>query len=346
MGSEPISDNKPNIINNAELVMLHEFNLILNSTHNIDAILQDSARKIREVMQSDGCHILFTRYLRNKLKLETAIFDGGKPMPDNVDETKGISGLAFETGQMIIVTDAERDSRVTTAMQQYFGQKSMASVPITVKGSVVGVIVVYSSIPARYSERDGQFLMMLGSHLGLAVENANLMLELKKAAITDPLTGAYNYGYFRHELESVVDEKRGKPVSLIMIDINNFKSINDAFGHLAGDYLLKEVTSVLKNNVRAADTVARYGGDEFAVILPGASGQEALLIAERIELAVAGINFTFNQREFKATVSWGAITTIDRQVKSINRIIELADKKLYNMKKLKKSFDKNSDTPL
>lgn len=337
MSSLAHSDNKANIINNVELVMLHEFTLILNSTHNIDVILQESARKIREIMQSDGCHILFTRYFRNKLKLETAIHDGGKPLPPGVDETKGISGLTFESGQMVIVTDAERDSRVTSKMQEYFQHKSMASVPIVVKGAVVGVVLIYSKVKAKYTERDGQFLMMLGSHLGLAVENANLMLELKKAAILDPLTGAYNYGYFRNELESVVEVRQGRPVSLIMIDINDFKLINDTYGHLTGDYLLKEVTDVLKQNVRAADTVARYGGDEFAVILPGATTDEAVLIAERIEGAVAGCNFSYGYHEFKATVSWGAITTIDKEVKSINRIIDLADKKLYKMKKLKKN---------
>ncbi len=344
MSSMPVSNNESNIINNIELIMLHEFNLILNSSHNIDVILQESALKIRDIMQSEGCHILFSRYLRNKLKLETAIHDGGKPFPAGIDETKGISGLTFESRQMIIVTDAERDPRVTPAMQQYFKHKSMASVPIIVKDSVVGVVVVYSTLPAKYSERDGQFLMMLGSHLGLAVENANLMLELKKAAIMDPLTGAYNYGYFRNELETVIDEKKGNPISLIMIDINNFKSINDTYGHLAGDYLLKEVTKILKNNVRAADTVARYGGDEFAVILPGAGAEEALFIAERIELAVAGISFIFNKCEFKATVSWGAITTIDNKVRSINKMIDLADKKLYNMKKIKKNSERNNDT--
>lgn len=346
MNSIPIIDEKPNILNNVELVMLHEFNLILNSTHNIDVILQKSAVKIREIMQSEGCHILFSRYFRNKLKLETAIHDGGKPLPDGVDETKGISGLTFETGETIIVKDCEQDPRVTPAMLQYFKHRSMASVPIIVRSRVVGVVLIYSNFPGKYTERDGEFLRMLGSHLGLAVENANLMLELKKAAILDPLTGAYNYGYFRKELESVVGEKEGKLISLIMLDINNFKVINDTFGHLAGDYLLKEVAASLKENVRVADIVARYGGDEFAVILPGASNEEAIMIAERIEQAVTEGCFIFYKREFNASISWGVITEVDKKVRSVNNMISLADKKLYEMKSLRKNSENNKDVTI
>lgn len=340
MTAATLSENATEIIKNVELVMLHEFALILNSTYNIDQIVLESAKKIREIMQSDGCHILFTRYMRNKLKLETAIHDGGKPLPEGVDETKGISGMTFERGEIVLVTDAETDPRVTKKLWEHFRHKSMASVPIFVKGKTVGVVLVYSKTPSKYNEHDGQFLLMLGNHLGLAVENANLMLELKKAAIMDPLTGAYNYGYFRNELESVIEERKGIPVSLIMIDINNFKSINDNYGHLTGDYLLKEVTAVLKQSVRGADTVARYGGDEFAVILPGATTEEALQVARRIEKAVAERDFNFDGIDIKATVSWGAITTLDSEVKSINRIIDIADKKLYNMKKLKKTAEK------
>lgn len=340
MAAATVSKYATEIIKNVELVMLHEFALILNSTHNIDQILRESAKKIREIMQSDGCHILFTRYMRNKLKLETAIHDGGKPLPDGVDETKGISGMTFERGEIALVTDAENDPRVTKKLWEYFRHKSMVSVPIIVKGRTVGVVLVYSKVPAKYNEHDGQFLMMLGTHLGMAVENANLLLELKKAAIMDPLTGAYNYGYFRNELESVIEERKGIPVSLIMIDINSFKTINDTYGHLAGDYLLKEVTSVLKQSVRGADTVARYGGDEFAVILPGSTTEEALQVAKRIEQAVAGSCFVFEGKDIKATVSWGAITTLDSEVISVNRIIDMADKKLYNMKKLKSTAEK------
>lgn len=328
-------DDKTHIIN-LELVTLHEFALILNSSHNIDQILFQSADKIKEIMRSNGCHILFSRYLRNRLRLETAIHAGDKPFPPDVDETKGISGKTFQQGQVIIVADAEKDPRVTKKMQEHFGHKSMLSVPISVKGKVMGVILIYDKEPFKYTQRDAQFLIMLGTHLGLAVENANLMLELKKAAILDPLTGAYNYRYFQSELKSVVDEKSGNPISLIMIDINNFKDINDTFGHLAGDKLLQDVTAVLKENVRGADTVARYGGDEFAVILPGTDTEIALQVAGRIEKAIASHIFKFEETEIRSTVSWGAITTVDKQVSSISNIIEMADKKLYNMKKQKK----------
>ena len=332
--SAALTDHARNI--DSQLLMLHEFALILNSTHNIDDIVKQSASTIRGIMQADGCHILFSRQVRDNLKLETAIHDGGKPFPGDVDETKGVSGLTFETGKMILITDTETDPRVTRELLEYFGHKSMLSVPILVKRRTVGVILVYSMIPSKYNEMDGQFLMMLGSHLGLAVENANLVLELHRAAILDPLTGAYNYRYFRHELENIVAGDKNNSVSLIMLDVNKFKDINDSYGHLAGDHVLRELAGVLQQNVRSCDSVTRNGGDEFALILPGTTTREAVQIMSRIEEAVAQHIFSYDGNEIKVTISWGAITSKCADIASLNRIIAQADKRLYNMKKAKK----------
>lgn len=323
-------------LDTSQLLMLHEFALILNSTHNFDEIIKKSASKIREITRSDGCHILFSRQVRDTLKLETVIHDGGKPLPGDVDETKGISGLTFETGKMVLVTDAENDPRVTKRLREHFGHKSMVSVPIVVKERTVGVILVYSTVPAKYNEQHGQFLMMLGSHLGLAVENARLVLELSKAAVVDPLTGAYNYRYFRHELENIIKGEDNKCISLVMLDINNFKQINDSYGHLAGDYVLRELAGMLQQNVRSCDTVTRNGGDEFALILPGATAKESIQVMKRIEEAVKEHVFRFDGNDISVTVSWGAITSKCLELDGLNRVIAQADKRLYNMKKARK----------
>ncbi|HZW81922.1 MAG TPA: sensor domain-containing diguanylate cyclase, partial [Candidatus Deferrimicrobium sp.] len=279
--------NSKKLIENTELVKLHEFGLILNSTHNIDQIVRESAAAIQSIMKADGCHILFVQGVVDELKLETAIHHGGKPFPQEVDETKGISGMAFSSGETVLVSDAETDPRVTREIQRYLGHKSMVSVPICAKEETIGVVSVYSSASERYTQRHGEFLKMLASHLGLAIENARQMVQLQNAAFTDPLTGAYNHRYFRNELEYIIDKQSDSLVSLIMLDLNDLKIINDTFGHTKGDFVLQQIALALKKNVRGMDIVSRYGGDEFAVILPGADTEEALLVAQRMETAVA-----------------------------------------------------------
>ncbi|KNZ69976.1 diguanylate cyclase and metal dependent phosphohydrolase [Thermincola ferriacetica] len=328
----PSNDGKE-IKSDPKLFYLHEFALLLYSNHDIRRLLRYGAEKIQEIMGSDGCHILLTKQDGEKFKLETAIHCDKKPFPVGVDETKGISGLTFKTKQIIIVTNAEQDSRVTKKMQQHFGPKSLISVPILVRERVIGVLLVYSQYPSQYTYRDGEFLMMLGNHLGLAVEKASLIRSLEEAAILDPLTGAYNYRFFRSELECLVKDQADKPLSLIMLDLNCFKQVNDTYGHLAGDYILKEIASLFKRNVRNNDIVFRNGGDEFAIILPGADEEETKRIAARIEQAVAQHTFVYGRRHIKISVSWGAITTRCRSQNHINKIISIVDKRLYEMKR-------------
>ncbi|HWJ02421.1 MAG TPA: sensor domain-containing diguanylate cyclase [Verrucomicrobiae bacterium] len=322
------------IVDNVELVKLHEFSLIVNSTHNIDQIVKQSAKAIREILAGDGCHILLASRIRDELRLQTAFHDGGKPFPPGVDETQGISGTTFSTGEIILVTDAENDARVTKEMQRYFRHKSMVSVPIFAKDQVVGVTVIYSKQKAKYDFRDAEFLLILASHLGMAVENAHLMLRLKNAAATDPLTGAFNHGYFRDELDHLIKGHGDEMVSLIMMDVNDLKVINDTYGHTTGDQVLQEVALVLKQSVRGKDIVSRYGGDEFAIILPGADAEEAMGVAQRIQDTVASRIFSYNEG-LRVSVSWGTISTKCKDISCINSIIDAADGRLYNMKRIK-----------
>jgi len=151
------------------------------------------------------------------------------------------------------------------------------------------------------------------------------------AALTDHAQNIDSQLFMLHEF-ALIDTL----VSLIMLDVNRFKDINDSYGHLAGDQVLKELAGVLQHNVRSCDTVTRNGGDEFALILPGTTTSEAVHIMSRIEEAVAQHIFSYDGNNIRVTVSWGAITSKCAEIESLNRIIAQADKKLYNMKKAKK----------
>lgn len=330
------AENK--ILANKKLEMLHEFALLLNSSYNIEQILRESVKKIRQVTDSYGCHIMFSQCLADRLELKTAIHDGEKPLPAGVDVTKGkVAQETFRTGKIVIIDDTMHDPRIIQEAREYIGHRSMAAVPVIVKGDTIGAIVVYSENPAHYVEIDAQFLLMLGNHLGLAVENSRLIQELKTAVVVDSLTGAFNHRYLLTKLSTLTDQNPEQSISLIMIDVDCFKYLNDTHGHLTGDYVLREITNLLINSVRDNDIVTRYGGDEFAVVLPAADIDDTKAIGARMEQAVADKTFFFDGEYLKVTISWGAVTLASKDVKGVNDIIKLADRKLLEMKKKKRN---------
>jgi diguanylate cyclase (GGDEF)-like protein/PAS domain S-box-containing protein len=159
--------------------------------------------------------------------------------------------------------------------------------------------------------------------------------KLKELSIKDELTGLYNYRYFKNKLkEKFLESKRYNiPISLIVIDIDDFKKINDTYGHLAGDYILKELGKILVTNVRATDIVARYGGEEFVILLPFTEIKKASEIAKRIVEAVRNRDFIYELNVINITISAGISSiTNDRQIKTENDLLKVADDALYKVK--------------
>lgn len=161
-----------------------------------------------------------------------------------------------------------------------------------------------------------------------------LFAELQKMAVTDGLTGLYNHRYFKERLyaEFARINRIPEPLSLLFIDIDLFKCINDSHGHLAGDEILQGVAQVIKNNVREIDFLARYGGEEFSVILPGTDREGARKMAERLRQAVAEKSFQVGWKELKVTVSVGAATYPDDAADKED-LLDKADQALFHAKK-------------
>jgi diguanylate cyclase (GGDEF)-like protein len=169
----------------------------------------------------------------------------------------------------------------------------------------------------------------------LALHNAILHREIEKLSITDRLTGLYDHAYFQERLaEEVANAKRYKrKVSLLMLDIDNFKKFNDTFGHPRGDQVLKKIGEVLREVIREGDIAARYGGEEFVVILPETAKAEAVRVAERVRRRIEREKFEGN-KEFPLvtqSVSVGVATYPDDAL-SKGDLIEQADRALYRAK--------------
>jgi diguanylate cyclase (GGDEF)-like protein len=182
---------------------------------------------------------------------------------------------------------------------------------------------------------DIRMLTMLANQAGLAIENSQLFELTVERAHSDYLTNLWNHGYFQYLLQTKVEETKANKsfLSLITIDIDDFKIYNDTLGHQAGDKILKDLALLLRNQSRKMDYVCRYGGEEFSIILPHTEKKEALLIAERIRMDVERYPF-INEKIFpkkQLTVSLG-VSTFPENGLSPAELITSSDKSLYQAK--------------
>lgn len=167
-------------------------------------------------------------------------------------------------------------------------------------------------------------------------KQAKLFEEIKRLSITDELTSLFNRRYLMNELENEIERARrySKAFSLLMIDVDNFKQYNDAFGHQEGDHLLKTIAILLKNNIRKVDFAARYGGDEFSIVMPEAENIQAHELIERLcdQINAHVLNKKSMKKGVRITLSIGT-ATYPSEVQDIPQLFKLADSRLYKMKR-------------
>jgi diguanylate cyclase (GGDEF)-like protein len=213
------------------------------------------------------------------------------------------------------------------------GAEGGAGVGVAV-GSGVGIIgalgVIRSKGDQPYSEEDQAFYEDLANRAGMAIENARLHTEIKRLATMDALTNVYNRRAFfelgKHEIDRFL--RYGRPLSVIMIDIDHFKRINDTYGHGAGDKTLQTVAQVLRSKIRALDIIGRYGGDEFAILLPETDKYEAMDVGYRI---LKGLHEEKVEEEIRISLSMG-IYQSPQYRGDLEGLLEHADLAMYQAK--------------
>ncbi|SIO16779.1 diguanylate cyclase (GGDEF) domain-containing protein [Singulisphaera sp. GP187] len=196
-----------------------------------------------------------------------------------------------------------------------------------------------NNVPANRTKlTDGDYVR-LGTCLFRFLAGGNVEAEyheeLYRMAILDGLTGTHNKRYLLDHLEREIDRstRHERPLALILIDVDHFKTINDTMGHLAGDLALRELSLCLRPNVRKYDLLARYGGEEFAVVLSETSRHDAIEIAEKLRRAVELHPFESEGRRFQVTISLGVATVVRNEPLEPEELIRLADLQLYSAKR-------------
>lgn len=246
---------------------------------------------------------------------------------------EGAMGKAAESLQPVIIEDYTH--WIDKSPQYQSGPwQSVIAVPLLIGGRLVGAIGIVDSNPNRkFSTSDQRLLHLFGQQAAIAIQNAQLHAEVQRLAITDSLTGLYNRrGLFelgQRELERA--RRNNHPLAAVMLDIDHFKRINDTYSHAVGDQVLKILAKRCKANLRDLDILGRYGGEEFAILLPDTDQQEAQQIAERLRQNMNTKPVKTDKGQIELTISLG-VAFANREIPDMAILLDWADTAMYRAK--------------
>jgi diguanylate cyclase (GGDEF)-like protein/PAS domain S-box-containing protein len=275
-------------------------------------------------------------YDPEKKEIRVVVSQGiGKNLTGTILAVKeGLFGKVIETHQPLITQNyMDWDNRIPLYESEVI--KAVIAVPLLIGKQLLGVIgIARTESNEPFTENDQDLLLLFARQAAIAINNANFYNEVENLTKIDPLTGAYNRRglneLFHHELART--HRTDQPMAMLMVDIDYFKFVNDHYGHPIGDQILILLSDELQKNLRETDILCRYGGEEFAVLLPETNLQTAKNIAERLRINIANKPFDVPSMEVNITISIG-VSWMPGKIASIETLIERADEAMYQAKR-------------
>lgn len=276
-----------------ELQLLAEVSRALSAQLSIRALCQTVCNEVRRVMDAKVFFVALGTEGESSMRLEFAIEGDEVIEGDVVPLENSFAKRVMETREPIVLQTEQEivNQPHRTIHQSEAGVvRSVAMAPLRLGDRCIGVMSAQSYSENAFDDTTLRLLTAIGEQLALAVQNAQLFGAARSRADRDPLTNLFHHRYLKTRLEEEIGRSKlsNQPLVVLMMDIDNFKLVNDTYGHPAGDDALRMLTALLQATCRTSDVIGRYGGDEFMIILPDTDAEHGLRIAERIEVEVAG----------------------------------------------------------
>jgi diguanylate cyclase (GGDEF)-like protein len=314
----------------AEFFTLHQISQAISSIFDMNELLQFVNDIIIGVMGVSTSNIVL--YSGERLKVQVSNILSKKEraiLTDNINTP--MLKEAVEKGHIILNNSVNPDEYDFTKGRDI---KSLLCVPLKVKGKSHGLVLIEHSIPGAFDEDNVRLLEIITQQISIAIENTSLYEKLQESANTDGLTQINNRVFFQRRLSNELEQAQqlGYEVSVILYDIDDFKKFNDTYGHLFGDIVLKTIAQMVKESIRKDDLVARFGGEEFIIMLPHTGKEAAYEKAEDLRRRIAQLIIQDGEVSASVTVSMG-VSTFPSLAKTELTLLNSADEALYQAKK-------------
>ena len=327
-----------------DVSLLYTVSQYLNSVLDIDELISRVRAIFEDKFKCDSFALYFLIPKRNAFHL--AVYKGlhedvltkGLCIQSNM----GIVGKTYVGNRSVYINDLEKWSVVNRAASEIHFTGSVFSVPLRIRDTAMGVISVCRRQENGFSPTDRQSLESIASQLAVAFDRAQLYTKTRELSVRDELTGVFNRRYFHQMLHREFQRAKRyqRSLSLLMIDVDHFKQLNDTFGHTTGDLVLKKIAKLIGSNLREVDVLSRYGGEEFVVLLSDTTMSNAVKVANKLRKVIK--NFQWSDiipckidggiKKADKTISIG-VAAFPESVSREEDVIDFADKALYQAKK-------------
>lgn len=315
---------------------LYNIGVTVSQTLNLTEMLESVLERVLALMEIEAGGIFLVNAQTDELVLNTHQGFSERFIRDvkRMKVGKGFAGRVALTGKPLIVGNMTADARFDPIVLKREGFQSLSAIPIMSREKILGVLSVCSYGSRNFLERELQLLGTIANQIGVAVENSQLYERTVEIAFTDSMTGLYNRRYLMEQIEREFARasRSESAFSVIMIDLDGLKTVNDRFGHHGGDAILKELGRIIKADTRTSDVAGRLGGDEFMLLASETDSSEACNIGERIRSQVEQYHTEIDGEELGASISVG-VASYPSHASDVKELLQKADEAMYNAKR-------------
>lgn len=323
---------------NEQLASMIEIGKALTSSLEVHDVLESIMKQVDRLIKPKAWSLLLMDEISGDLTFEIAVSPVSHHLKGlRLKRGEGIAGWVAQHGKPLLISDVSNDSRFAAYIDEKmsFTTRSIICVPLKIKERIIGVIELINSLDELvFNDADMAILSAIADFAAIALENARNYDRINELVITDDLTGLYNSRHFGQLIEYEIDRalRYGMELSLVFLDLDHLKGINDTHGHLVGSRMLSEFGRLIGKNIRSTDRAARYGGDEFAVVLPQTGKEQALAMSGKLlNLMHASEFHSDDNQPIHLTASFG-VATFPLDANSKLELIRASDTAMYEAK--------------